>query len=159
MGILYWRNRSIIICSGNDNQAQKAQKMSYKKYILIVSAVAAAGWVSFIMVISKLDPCTAPGQITICHSASNLALILFFLSAFFALTATFTLLGFGLRLWLHKYEIYMDHLNTSFRQGILLTLCTLASAGLLLLNALTWWSGLILIAIIILLELYFTRVT
>lgn len=131
--------------------------MSYKKYFLIIGGVAVVGWVSFLLVISKLEPCTAPGQITICHTASTLSLVLFFFSAFIALTATFTLLGFGLRLWLHKYEIYLDHLNISFRQGILLSFCTLASAGLLLLNALTWWIGLLLIAIILLLELYFTR--
>jgi hypothetical protein len=86
-----------------------------------------------------------------------MSLILFFLSAFFAFTATFTLLGFGLRLWLHRYEIYLDHLNISFRQGILLTFCTMAVLGLLVLNALTWWSGLLLIALIILAELYFTK--
>lgn len=131
--------------------------MSYRKYLLVLLIVAAVGWGSFSLVIFRLDPCTGPGTITICHSASALALLFFFLSAFFALTATFTLLGFGLRLWLHQYEIYLDHLNVSLRQGLLLTLCTLAAAALLLLNALTWWSGLVLIAIIMLLELYFTR--
>ncbi|MEK9132767.1 MAG: hypothetical protein AAB606_03625 [Patescibacteria group bacterium] len=131
--------------------------MSYKRYLLIIGLVAVVGWVSFSLVIWKLDPCTAPGEVTICHSVSSLALILFFLSAFFALTATFTLLGFGLRLWLHRYEIYLDHFNISLRQGIMLTLCALAVFGFLLLNALTWWSGLLLISIIVLLELYFTR--
>lgn len=131
--------------------------MTYRKYLFILTGTALVGWISFLLVIFRLDPCTAPGKITICHSASALALILFFTSAFFALTATFTLLGFGLRLWLHQYEIYLDHLNISLRQGLLLTFCTLAAAALLLLNALTWWSGLVLIAIILLLELYFTR--
>lgn len=131
--------------------------MSYKKYLLIIGLIAVVGWVSFFLVIWKLEPCTAPGEITICHSVSSLALILFFLSAFFALTATFTLLGFGLRLWLHRYEIYLDHFNISLRQGIMLTLCALAVLGFLLLNALTWWSGMLLISIIVLLELYFTR--
>ncbi|MBI2638448.1 hypothetical protein HYW83_02555 [Candidatus Peregrinibacteria bacterium] len=131
--------------------------MTYRKYLLVLAGTALVGWISFLLVIFRLDPCTAPGKITICHLASALALILFFTSAFFALTATFTLLGFGLRLWLHQYEIYLDHLNISLRQGLLLTFCTLAAAALLLLNALTWWSGLMLIAIILLLELYFTR--
>lgn len=131
--------------------------MTYRRYLLILAGTAIVSWVSFLLVLFRLDPCTAPGKITICHSASALALLLFFTSAFFALTATFTLLGFGLRLWLHQYEIYLDHLNISLRQGLLLTFCTLAAAGLLLLNALTWWSGFILILIIILLEFYFTR--
>lgn len=131
--------------------------MSYKKYLILIAAVALFGWVSWFLVIMKLEPCRAPGEINICYSVSSLSLGLFFFSAFFALTATFTLLGFGLRIWVHRYEIYLDHLNVSLRQGILLTIITLATFGLLLMNALTWWSGLLLIAIVLLLELYFTR--
>ena len=131
--------------------------MSYKRYLTVIAATAVIGWASFALVISKLDPCTAPGEITICHSVSALSLILFFSSAFFALTATFTLLGFIMRIWFNHFEIYLDHLNVSIRQAILLTLCTLGALAFLLLNTLTWWSGLLLIAIIILIELYFTR--
>lgn len=131
--------------------------MNYKKYLLIISALALVGWVSLILVIVKLDPCTGPGQSTLCHSVASGTLALFFLSAFFALTATFVLMGFGMRIWLNKYELYLDHLEISFRQGLLLSLCTLTAAALLLLNTLTWWSGLLLIGIIILIELYFTN--
>jgi len=131
--------------------------MSYKKYIFILGIASVIGWISFLMVIFKMDICTAPGEITICHSVSALALILFFAGAFFALSATFTLLGFAMRLWFHSYEIYTDHLNISLRQGIMLTFCALGAMALLLLNALTWWSGMLLISIILLLELYFTR--
>lgn len=131
--------------------------MTYHKYFFIIAVTAVISWLSWILVITQLDPCRGPGQFTICHSASGIALLLFFLSAFFALTATITLLGFGIRLWLHHYEIYLDHLNISLRQGILLALCALGAMGLLLLNSLTWWSGLLLVAIVTLLELYFTR--
>lgn len=131
--------------------------MSYKKYLFILAIAAVVGWFSFLLVIFKLEPCTGPGEITICHSVSPLALILFFLSLFFALTAVITLLGFILRLWFHSYEIYLDHLNISLRQGILLTFCAIGALGLLLLNSLTWWSGMLLILIILLLELYFSR--
>lgn len=131
--------------------------MSYKKYLVIISSIALFGWISFILVITKLEPCTAPGTLTLCHSVSVLPLILFFLSVFFSLTATLTLMGFGLRLWLHRYEIYLDHLNISIRQGLLLSLCAMAALALLLLSALTWWTGMMLLGIIILLELYFTK--
>lgn len=131
--------------------------MSYKKYLFILLAVSVVGWVSWLMVIFRLDPCTAPGEITICHSVSALSLILFFFSAFFAFTATITLLNFLLRIWLQHYEVYIDHFNVSLRQGILLTFCVLSALGLLLINALTWWSGFLLIFIVVLLELYFSR--
>ncbi len=130
--------------------------MTYKKYLFIIMGVAIAGWTSWLLVITKLDPCRAPGQITICHSTSALSIALFFLSSFFALTATFTLMGFGLRLWLHRNEIYLDHFTVSLRQGLLLTFCAIGAMFFLLLKTLTWWSGLLLIAIILLIELYFS---
>lgn len=131
--------------------------MSYKKYLFILLAISVVGWVSWLLVIFRLDPCTSPGEITICHSVSALSLILFFFSAFFAFTATITLLNFLLRIWLQHYEVYIDHFNVSLRQGILLSFCVLSALGLLLINALTWWSGFLLIFIVVLLELYFSR--
>lgn len=131
--------------------------MTCKKYLLILGLVAAAGWSSLSLVIFKLEPCSSSGEAILCQSVSPLALGLFFLSAFFALTASFALLGFGLRIWLNKNEIYLDHLNISIRQGLLLTFCSIGAMTLLLLRALTWWSGLLLICIIVFLELYFTR--
>lgn len=119
--------------------------------------VACAGWISLILVLTKLEPCTGPGVLAPCGGTAPGPIFLSFLSAFFALTATLTLLGFAIRLWLHRYEIYLDHLNISLRQGIMLTLCALGCFGLLLLSALTWWSGFLLIVIIILFELYFAR--
>lgn len=131
--------------------------MTYKKYLFVLALIAIVGWISWAVVISNLEPCTAPGDISLCHSVSSFALILFFLSAFFALTATFTFLDFLLRVWLQKQELYLDHFNVSLRQGFLLTFCALGALALLLLNVLTWWSGFLLIFIIVLLEMYFSR--
>ena len=131
--------------------------MKYQKYFLFTGLVAAVGLTAFFLVLSKMEPCTAPGGRRLCYSVSGLSLSLFFLSAAVALTGTFTFLGFGLRYWLNRSELYRDHLNVSIRQAILLTLCALGSLALLLLNVLAWWSGLLLIAIIVCIELYFTR--
>ena len=73
-----------------------------------------------------------------------------------ALTGTFIGLGFGLRLWFNQ-EIYREHLGISIRQGLLLSISGIGSLVLLLLNALTWWSGLLLLAIIVAIEFYFSR--
>lgn len=131
--------------------------MTYRKYLFIITGATVIGWVSFILVMTRLEPCVKPGEFSLCESVSALSLLLFFLSSFFALTATCTLLGFLLRFWLHRHELYLDHLALSLRQGILLTFCTEGALVLLLLNSLTWWSGFLLIFIIILLELYFSR--
>jgi hypothetical protein len=99
---------------------------------------------AFYLVITKLDPFMSTG----------LSLALFFVSLFFALTSTFTIAGFYLRVWFNKNEIYYDHINVSLRQGILLTLIALGSLMFQLLGVLTWWSGLLLIGAITMIEFY-----
>lgn len=131
--------------------------MTARKYLITMLGVALASWISWWLVITRMSPCTAPGKLTLCHSVSVLGLFLFFFSGCVALTASFTFLGFAIRLWFHQFELYLDHVSVSFRQGVLLALATIAASGLLLLNALTWWSGFLLIAIILLVELYFSR--
>ena len=118
--------------------------MSHNKYIVIITFAAIISWMAFYLVITKLDPFVSTG----------LSLALFFISLFFALTSTFTVIGFYLRVWFNKNEIYYDHINVSLRQGILLTLITLGSLMFQLLGVLTWWSGLLLIAAITMIEFY-----
>lgn len=118
--------------------------MSHNRYIVIISFAAIIAWLAFYLVVTKLDPFVSTG----------LALALFFISLFFALTSTFTIAGFYLRVWFNKNEIYYDHINVSLRQGILLTLIALGSLLFQLLGVLTWWSGLLLIAAITMIEFY-----
>ena len=131
--------------------------MSYRKYLILVLVIALVSFAAWIILLFRLDPCIKPGEFSVCNPPSTLSLFLFFASLFFALTSTFTLMGFYLRIWLHHHEMYLDHFNISLRQGFLLSLCALLSIGFLLLNVLTWWSGLFLILINVLIELYFTR--
>lgn len=118
--------------------------MSHNRYIVIITFAAIISWMAFYLVITKLDP----------FMSSGLALALFFISLFFALTSTFTIAGFYLRVWFNKNEIYYDHINVSLRQGILLTLIALGSLMFQLLGVLTWWSGLLLIGAITMVEFY-----
>ncbi len=118
--------------------------MTHQKYIMIIGSAALVSWLAFWLVIDKLDP----------FASTGLALALFFISLFFALTATFTIVGFYIRVWFNRNEIYYDHINVSLRQGILLTLIALGCLLFQLLNALTWWSGLLLIAAITMIEFY-----
>ncbi|MBP9718329.1 hypothetical protein KBD59_03465 [Candidatus Gracilibacteria bacterium] len=130
--------------------------MTAKKHLFSIGLVAVLGWVSFFLVLYKMEPCTEAGKISICHSVSSGSLALFFLSSAVAMAGTFISLGFSLRLWFNK-EIYREHLTLSIRQGLLLTFATIGGLVLLLINALTWWSGLLLIAIIMAIEFYFSR--
>lgn len=111
---------------------------------MILGIAALISWLAFYLVINKLDP----------FASTGLALALFFVSLFFALTSTFSVIGFYIRVWVNKNEIYYDHINVSLRQAILLTLITLGCLLFQLLSVLTWWSGLLLIAAVTMIEFY-----
>lgn len=118
----------------------------YRKYLISIGIAGLFSWAAFWVVIFKLDP----------YQSTALALFFFFLSLFFALTTTFTFIGFYVRKWFSKNEIYFRHINISLRQGALLSFCALGCLFFLLLGVLTWWNGLLLVVIITLLEFYFT---
>lgn len=119
--------------------------MSRSLYLFGIFIASVFGWASWGLVIHKLSPYESPAP----------ALTLFYTSLFIALTATFALLGFYLRVWLNRDEVYFQHINIALRQGVLLSIimCT----GLLFqrLRVLTWWDGLLLVLIMILVEFYF----
>jgi len=119
--------------------------MTHHRYLAIISIAGILSWVAWTVVINKLDP----------YESTGLALGLFYISLFFALTCTFTVLGFYFRLWLNKNEVYYNHINISLRQGLFLTLIALGCLTFQLLGVLTWWSGLLFIAAVTAVEFYF----
>lgn len=120
--------------------------MSYHKYIAIIGVSALLAWLGWILVITKLSP----------YESMSIALIFFFLTFFIALSGTFTVVGFYFRLWLFKNEIFYKHINVSLRQGVFLSLIAIFCLVFQMMRVLTWWSGLLLIVIAILLEFYFS---
>jgi len=119
--------------------------MTHNKYIGIIATAGIISWMAVYLVINKLNPIESLG----------LSMGLFFVSLVFALTSTFTILGYYVRVWFNKNEIYFDHINVALRQGILLTVVVIGALIFQLLGVLTWWSGLMLVAAIVLIELYF----
>ncbi len=119
--------------------------MTHNKYLAVIGTAGLVSWIAWVVVINKLDP----------FESTGLALTLFYISLFFALACTFTVLGFYFRVWLNKNEIYYQHIHTAFRQGVLLTVIALGCLTFQIMGVLTWWSGLLLIATITLFEFYF----
>ena len=54
----------------------------------------------------------------------------------------------------NKNEVFYSHINVALRQGVLLTMIAIGCLLFQLLGALTWWSGLLLIAAVTLVEFY-----
>lgn len=123
--------------------------MTHHRYLSIIAAAGIFSWIAWVVVIHRMDPKIGLTQI------NGLSLGLFYLSLFFALACTFTVLGFYFRVWLNKNEIYYQHIHIAFRQGVMLTLIALGCLTFQVLGILTWWSGLLLIASITLVEFYF----
>lgn len=119
--------------------------MSHTKYLSIVAVAGIVSWVAWVVVISKLDPFESKG----------LALGMFYLSLLIALTCTFTILGFYLRLWLNNNEFFYQHIHLALRQGILLSIIVLGCLTFQILRVLTWWSGALLILTVTFVEMYF----
>jgi Na+/melibiose symporter-like transporter len=97
------------------------------------------GWASWGVVIHKLSPYVSPAP----------ALVFFYTSFFIAHTATFALLGFYLRVWLNKNEVYYQHINIALRHGVLLSVIMCTGLFFQRLRVLTWWDGLLLVLIMI----------
>lgn len=119
--------------------------MSRSLYLFGIFIAATFGWASWGVVINKLSPYVSPGP----------ALIFFYTSLFISLTATFALFGYYLRVWLNKHEVYSQHINIALRQGMLLSIIMCTGLVFQRLRVLTWWDGLLLVLIMILVEFFF----
>jgi Na+/melibiose symporter-like transporter len=132
--------------------------MQNHKYLIIIGLAAILSWSAWGLVIQNLEPCNTYDYYAFCKTSAKPALILFFVSLFFALTSTLTIAGYYLRLFLNKNEVFINHINIALRQGTLLALLTLSALGMLALSVLTWWSSLLLITAFSLIEYYFSSV-
>lgn len=120
--------------------------MIHSTYLSAILIATFLSWTSWFVVLYKLSP----------FSQSTLALSLFYSSLFIALAGTFTMLFYFLRSWANKKEIYNIHLNTCLRQGILLSTMVIVGLAFQRLRVLTWWDGILLLAIVLLIEFYFS---
>lgn len=110
-------------------------------YITLGTLIAGGSW---LLVINKLDPYKTP----------DLALPLFFLTTLVLLSGVFTILLAGIKKWKTHDQIYLKHVLIALRQGILLSFCTTCALGLLMLDLLRIWNGLLMTTLMMLTELY-----
>lgn len=128
-----------------------------KRYLVPLSVFGLISWTGFIFVLFYLEPCSSYSNVTglFCDSGSTLGLLLFYSTLFFSLTCTYAMIGYLSRIWAYKAEIYTSHFNISLRQGILLAVCTLGILAFASFDILRWWTTLVLLITIILIEFNF----
>ena len=89
------------------------------------------------------------------ETAGFVGVILFFLMLFFSLAGLFALLGFYFKRKFFKSKVEFGQIGSAFRQGILLSLIFCGTLILQSLGMLFWWSAILFIIGISLLEFYF----
>lgn len=111
----------------------------------MMSIVTTLCWIGWITVLFFIDP----------DQTEFIGIFLFYLSLFFALIGTFSLLGFFFRVWFSRKEIVFQHVGISFRQALLFSLLLVGSLALQGLRILTWWNAALFIVSISILEFFF----
>lgn len=119
--------------------------MRLKSYIWGIALASLVSLGAFYLVAENVDP-----------AKSGIAgKALFYLILFFFLSAFFNLLLLGARRSFIGSEMALSGLGLSLRQGILLAVLAVALLILQSYRALFWWDGLIVLAGVFLMELYF----
>lgn len=119
--------------------------MSLLKFLIFLSVGTILSWLTWVVVLRSLDP----------YSGGAVALLLFYLSLWLSAVGTMTILGFFLRAWLENDGIYFRQIGVSLRQasfvssGVIVALCLQAARWL------NVWSGLSLVVLVLMLELFF----
>ena len=119
--------------------------MTLRSYLIGMFISTVFCWVSWILILVYIDP----------EQTNFIGFFSFYVSLFFAVIGTLTIIGFYLRVWFTKNEVLFAHVVPSFRQAILLALVLVVSLILQAFRLLTWWDGVLLVGSIVLLEFYF----
>ena len=121
--------------------------MDMRRYLLVLALITLTGWLSFIVVLFRLDPFTS----------TAFALPFFLGSVFFAASGTATLLGFYIRVWRLSGQVVRGHITAALRQGLFLGLFLDVLLLFSILRILTWWDALLVAAALYVAELYMAR--
>lgn len=119
--------------------------MTISLYLWGVRIITFFAFLVLVTIIFKIDP----------ESSGWAGVVLFYVILFLTLAGTFILFLTWLRRKISHEKNDLSYLGISFRQGILLSILIV---GLLILQSfrwLVWWDGLLFLAGIFLIELYF----
>lgn len=119
--------------------------MSLKKYLIFMSSATLFSWLAWLIVIFYINP----------EEAGFVGFAMFYLSLFLALVGSFSLLGFFTRVWFSREEVIFRHLGVATRQSLLFSILLVGSLILQGSGFFRWWSVVLLIAFITLLEFFF----
>ena len=119
--------------------------MSFRSYLILMTLGTVTAWIAWAVVLHGVDPTRSGG----------LGFLLFYATLTMALFGTISLAGMLIRLWRSKEELASRIVLRSFRQGILFTVLLSGSLMLFSHGWFRWWTMLLVIIILGLIELTF----
>lgn len=119
--------------------------MTLKKYLISMSFLSLLLWAVFVFIAQVVNP----------ETTNWIGLGLFYLSLFFSLSSTLTVLGFIFRLIFFKNSLPFSSVNTSFRQSFLLSFLLVVILIMLAGNLFSWLNIAIVVLILSIVEYIF----
>ncbi|MEI7426287.1 MAG: hypothetical protein WCK16_05215 [Candidatus Moraniibacteriota bacterium] len=113
-------------------------------YLWLIRIIGFVAFLSLSFIVIKIEP-----------EKDILIKIFFYLAFFFLLSSLFNLFFLRLRRKMMRGELVGENIMLSFRQGMLLAILATSLLVLQGLRMLLWWDGLLVVAGIFLIELYF----
>jgi hypothetical protein len=113
-------------------------------YLWLIRTIGFVAFLSLSFIVVKIEP-----------EKDILKKIFFYLAFFFLLSSLFNLFFLRLRRKIMRGELVGENIMLSFRQGMLLAILATSLLVLQGLRMLLWWDGLLIVAGIFLIELYF----
>ncbi|MDP3970515.1 MAG: hypothetical protein Q8P90_02345 [bacterium] len=122
--------------------------MTLKDFLISICVVTLFSWIAWFTVLFYIDP-----------EASRIGIFVFYAALFFSLLGTFTMLGLGIRMGLkrlhHEKVVAFRFISPSIRQAVWFSIVIVMSLVLLASDLFTWWSVLLLLGGLVVLESFY----
>ncbi|MFH1426724.1 MAG: hypothetical protein ABIG66_04845 [Candidatus Kerfeldbacteria bacterium] len=109
--------------------------MTLRRYLITMAITTLICWAAFIIVLFQIDP----------YSGGIIGLLLFFVSLFFSLWGTLSLLGFTVRYIFLRNVVPFKYIGTSLRQALWFAVLLCLTLFLVSQELLAWWMTLLLV--------------
>ncbi len=119
--------------------------MSLRAYLAVMGFGTLLAGATFFLVLFRVDPGTA----------GTLGFALFYLSMFLTVAGAVSIVGFLVRVLMHRDEMLSRLVALSFRQAVLLSALAIGALALHSHKLLSWWNSLLLIAAMTIVEFLF----
>lgn len=119
--------------------------MSLFKYVILMTLSTIICITAFIMVLLFINP----------ETSGFIGYLCFYISLFFSLLGSFSLVLLIIRLFIKKQELPYKHLGISLRQSLWFSILIVVTLILLGTNMFTWWTAGLLLSALFLLEGFF----